>query len=41
MWGADKKTVVIWTTMAFLLAARSLEEGGKRRIAPAQFEGAN
>jgi hypothetical protein len=41
MWGTDGKTVVLWTIKAFLLAGRSLEEGGKRRIAPAQFERAN
>jgi hypothetical protein len=41
MLGTDGKTVVIWTTIAFLLAARFLEEGGKRRITPTTFEGAN
>jgi len=38
-WGIDGKAVVIWTTMAFLQARRPWEEGGKRRMAPATFEG--
>jgi hypothetical protein len=32
---------VIWATKAFLQDARSWEKGGKRRIAPATFEGEN
>ncbi|MFL5659127.1 MAG: hypothetical protein ACJ8CB_33705, partial [Ktedonobacteraceae bacterium] len=37
--GEQTESVVIWTPRAFLTAARPWEEGGKRRIAPAKFEG--
>jgi hypothetical protein len=38
-WGTDGKVVVIETTIPFLQDARPWEEGGKRRIASAKFQG--
>jgi hypothetical protein len=40
-WRIDGKVVVIETPIPFLPDARTWEEGGQRRIAPAKLEGEN